>query len=185
MNLPSGVIIKPLTKHEDSRGYLTELFRSDELDFEGENFNIQQGYFSVTGSGIRRGPHQHEFQSDYFCFLDGTFLLELWDARFQGNEPHNYQLNDNNIFNKKHNLNEQVSQIVIDNVKNSYYSIEVGENNPCAVIIPPGVVHAYTNLSDHASFTLNFPDRLYKGQNKLEKVDEIRYEENPLFKERN
>ena len=47
------------------------------------------------------------------------------------------------------------------------------------VIVPPGVVHAYRCTSDATALVLNFPDQLYKGVNKAEEVDEIRYENNP------
>lgn len=182
MILPYGVLIKPLTKHTDSRGFLTELFRKDELNFEGQNFDIQQGYFSITNPGVRRGPHQHEFQSDYFCFLNGSFLLELWDVRIITKDEINItnHINLNELY-KLDSFND-IEKVKKD-VLNSYWSCEVGEDNPCVVIVPPGVIHSYTNMGDTPAFTLNFPDKLYAGQNKKEVVDEIRYEENPLFKE--
>jgi len=45
------------------------------------------------------------------------------------------------------------------------------------VVVPPGVVHAYKNIGEEVAIILNFPDRLYGGWNKEEKVDEIRYED--------
>lgn len=45
------------------------------------------------------------------------------------------------------------------------------------VIVPPGVVHAYKNIGEENAIVLNFPDRLYAGPDKKEKVDEIRYED--------
>jgi dTDP-4-dehydrorhamnose 3,5-epimerase len=56
-------------------------------------------------------------------------------------------------------------------------TIIVGETNPVVVIVPPGLVHGYVNISDKDAMVLNFPDKLYKGTNKAEAVDEIRYEE--------
>jgi len=47
------------------------------------------------------------------------------------------------------------------------------------VIVPPGVVHAYKNAGSEDAMVLNFPDRLYAGRGKKEKVDEVRYENNP------
>jgi dTDP-4-dehydrorhamnose 3,5-epimerase len=46
-------------------------------------------------------------------------------------------------------------------------------------IVPPGVVHAYKNTSDSDGLVINLPDRLYAGRGKTEKVDEIRYEDDP------
>lgn len=45
------------------------------------------------------------------------------------------------------------------------------------VIVPPGIVHAYKNTGKEDAMVLNFPDRLYAGWGKKEKVDEIRYED--------
>lgn len=52
------------------------------------------------------------------------------------------------------------------------------------VIVPPGIVHAYKNTGNEDAMVINFPDRLYSGWGKKEKIDEIRYEDDPetLFK---
>jgi len=74
-----GVIVKPLAKHSDSRGWLCELFRHDEL--EGQ-YHPAMGYVSVTETGVARGPHEHVEQSDLFGFLGpSTFKIYLWDTR--------------------------------------------------------------------------------------------------------
>ena len=52
----------------------------------------------------------------------------------------------------------------------------VGESNPMAVWIPPGVVHAYRNVGTVAGLVFNAPNRLYAGHGKKEPVDEIRHE---------
>ena len=56
--------------------------------------------------------------------------------------------------------------------------MQAGETNPISVKVPPRIVHAYKNLSDKPSIVINLPDKLYKGVNKKEAVDEIRYENN-------
>ncbi|MFA5023558.1 MAG: dTDP-4-dehydrorhamnose 3,5-epimerase family protein [Patescibacteria group bacterium] len=73
----NGVIIKKLIKNEDARGWLSEIFRNDEL-----NFNPAMAYVSLTNPGVIRGPHEHVRQSDCFIFLGpGRFCLYLWDRR--------------------------------------------------------------------------------------------------------
>src|SRR5688572_29352803 len=67
-----GVRIVPLSKYADSRGWLTELFRNDELP---EGFKPTMGYLSVTHAGAARGPHEHADQTDCFAFLSGQFEL--------------------------------------------------------------------------------------------------------------
>ena len=76
-----GVICKPLAKHRDQRGWLCELFRSDEVP---PQFLPAMAYISTTEPGIARGPHEHEDQADLFCFIGPShFLLAMWDNRPQ------------------------------------------------------------------------------------------------------
>jgi dTDP-4-dehydrorhamnose 3,5-epimerase len=73
-----GVLVRPLRRHEDSRGWLMEFFR-DDLGPEG--FRPAMGYLSVTRPGIARGPHEHRDQTDGFAFLSGEYDLFLWENR--------------------------------------------------------------------------------------------------------
>lgn len=140
-----GVVIKNLNKNEDERGWLAEIWRSDE-----SNFSPAMSYVSETKPGVIRGPHEHEFQADGFVFLGpGNFRLFLWD-------------------------NRQDSQTFKEEMQ-----IEVGENNPVFVIVPPGVVHGYKCISEKEAWCINLPDKLYAGKDKKEKVDEIRHEKDP------
>lgn len=75
----ADVIIYELKKYHDSRGWLAELFRNDELP---EEFFPVMSYISFTRPGIARGPHEHIDQADLFCFIGpSTFRLRLWDNR--------------------------------------------------------------------------------------------------------
>jgi dTDP-4-dehydrorhamnose 3,5-epimerase len=146
-----GVIWKPLRKYQDSRGWLCELFRHDELPVE---FHPTMAYISMTEPGVARGPHEHADQADYFCFLGPTnFKMYLWD-----NRP-----------NSKSYLARQVEI--------------VGADKSTALIVPPGVVHAYKNISSEPGLVFNCPNRLYKGPGRKDPVDEIRHEadKNTLF----
>lgn len=147
-----GVIIRQLSKYSDSRGWLIELYREDELD--PEYFPVMS-YISMTNPGIARGPHEHVDQTDLFGFIGpSTFKIYLWDNR-KGSPTY---------------LNKMV--------------ILAGENQPTAVLVPPGVVHAYMNVGNHPGMVTNYPNRLFAGRGKKEKVDEIRHENNPdtIFK---
>jgi len=62
--------------------------------------------------------------------------------------------------------------------KGGYEKLEVGEMNPTAVLVPPGIVHGYKCISKKDGWVINMPDKLYKGKNKKEKIDEIRWENN-------
>ena len=73
------VIVRQLNRYDDSRGWLTELFRHDELPPE---FLPVMAYISSTRPGITRGPHEHVDQADLFCFLGpSNFKLRMWDNR--------------------------------------------------------------------------------------------------------
>jgi dTDP-4-dehydrorhamnose 3,5-epimerase len=73
------VVVKPLTKFLDERGWLAELFRRDELAAE---VMPEMAYISMTQPGVARGPHEHVAQTDYFCFIGpANFKVYLWDAR--------------------------------------------------------------------------------------------------------
>ena len=74
-----GVIWRPLKKFHDSRGWLCELFRHDELPAE---FHPVMCYISATEPGVARGPHEHADQADYFCFIGpSNFKVRVWDNR--------------------------------------------------------------------------------------------------------
>jgi dTDP-4-dehydrorhamnose 3,5-epimerase len=73
------VLVRDLTKYQDKRGWLMELFRGDEIANE---FFPEMGYISQTEPSVARGPHEHRDQTDLFCFVGpSTFRLFLWDAR--------------------------------------------------------------------------------------------------------
>jgi dTDP-4-dehydrorhamnose 3,5-epimerase len=73
------VVVYPLKKFFDDRGWLAELFRNDEI---GDEFHPAMAYVSFTRPGVRRGPHEHADQADLFCFFGPSdFQLTLWDNR--------------------------------------------------------------------------------------------------------
>ena len=74
-----GVVVRKLQRFFDSRGWLTELFRQDDLEAE---FLPAMAYISSTNPGVTRGPHEHWDQADYFCFIGpSNFKLRVWDNR--------------------------------------------------------------------------------------------------------
>jgi dTDP-4-dehydrorhamnose 3,5-epimerase len=74
-----GVQWRTLPVHRDSRGWLCELFRQDEVPAD---LQPAMAYISETLPGVTRGPHEHLQQTDSFCFLGtSTFHVFLWDHR--------------------------------------------------------------------------------------------------------
>jgi dTDP-4-dehydrorhamnose 3,5-epimerase len=107
-------------------------------------------YTSLTLAGIQRGPHEHVDQSDLFVFLGpGNFKMWLWDNR-----------KDSPTY-----LNKMV-----------FFG---GGDNPLRVLVPPGVVHAYRNVSTEPAIVHNYPNQLFMGEGKRQPIDEIRHEDDP------
>ena len=106
-------------------------------------------YVSFTKPGAARGPHEHLKQTDVFCFIGpGSFKIKLWDNRRESKTYENYM------------------------------EVIGGEDNPIRVIVPTGVVHGYKNISSEVDgMVLNYPDKLYRGWDRKEEVDEVRHED--------
>lgn len=119
------------------------------LDELPEQLHPAMSYVSFTEPGISRGPHEHRDQTDIMSFLGpGNFVVKLWDNR-----------KDSNTY-------------------GNYLQLYAGQDNPFTIIVPPGVVHGYKNISLlERGMVINHPNRLYRGVEKRGKVDEIRHEE--------
>jgi dTDP-4-dehydrorhamnose 3,5-epimerase len=142
-----GVEIRRLRKYVDERGWLCELYRSDEA---ARAVLPVMSYLSVTRPGITRGPHEHREQTDWFCFLGpSNFLLVLWDNR-PGSPTLDHRMR-----------------------------MVLGEDDPAAVVVPPGVVHGYRNVGGKDGLVVNLPNRLFMGPGRAEPVDELRHESDP------
>ena len=139
-----GVEFREAVKRADQRGWLAEIFRSDEMP---PDMLPMMSYVSVTLPGVTRGPHMHNSQTDVFGFFGpGCFSIRLWDDREESA------------------------------TRGNMITRNVGERNPMIVVVPPGIVHGYTNISDIEAWVLNFPNRLFAGPGRGEPVDEVRYE---------
>ena len=131
---------------------------SDERGYLVEIFRIDNlpsklkpvmSYVSYTKPGVARGPHEHMEQTDIFYFMGpGNFKIKLWDNR-KGSPTYG-------------------------NCK----QLKGGKGNPVSLVVPPGVVHGYKNIAkNEVGMVINYPDKLYRGWSKKEKVDEIRHED--------
>ncbi|MBF0279340.1 MAG: dTDP-4-dehydrorhamnose 3,5-epimerase family protein [SAR324 cluster bacterium] len=115
-----------------------------------EKYFPAMSYISLSKANIVRGPHEHVEQTDLFAFLGpGTFEITLWDNRKESSTYWNKMV------------------------------FSAGESSPLSVLVPPGIVHAYQNLSSYEGVVLNFPNQLFMGKNKKFPVDEIRHEIDP------
>ncbi len=146
-----GVVIKKLDVFKDARGWLAEIFRSDEMGLSAQaGYKPAMAYVSETKPEVSRGPHEHKNQTDWFVFVGpGKFRVYFWDNR-----------KDSPTFGEK-------------------MEVEAGGEEIVLVIIPPGVVHGYKCVSKIPARVICLPDKLYRGEGKREEVDEIRHEEDP------
>ena len=141
------LVVRDLRKFRDERGWLSELFRRDNLQPE---FLPVMAYISSTLPGVTRGPHEHQDQADLFCFIGpSNFKLRMWDNRTDSPTYRNMM------------------------------TLIVGEDDPKAVLIPKGIVHAYQNVGTVDGIVINCPNRLYQGQHRQDPIDEIRHEDDP------
>lgn len=74
-----GVRVKPLKKHQDERGFFTEVMRKDWGDLFQSN-DFVQANLSITYPQVIRAWHRHlRGQIDYFIVLKGAIKICLWD----------------------------------------------------------------------------------------------------------
>lgn len=107
----------------------------------------RMAYVSNTNPGVVRGPHEHKHQTDVFAFIGpGDFTVSMWDTR-----------KDSSTYGNQ-------------------FVLTAGESAPKQVIVPAGVVHAYRNDSNEIGRVFNAPNQLYRGNNKANEIDEIRWE---------
>jgi dTDP-4-dehydrorhamnose 3,5-epimerase len=105
---------------------------------------------SWSHPGVTRGPHQHVGQDDYFTFAGpSNFTVYLGDDRPGSAKAARGWL------------------------------INTGEQAPTRIHVPRGVVHAYRNMGNISGLVVTVTSLLFKGEGRLNSVDEIRHELNP------
>jgi dTDP-4-dehydrorhamnose 3,5-epimerase len=75
----TGIVVKPLKRFVDERGFFTEIFRSDWKELLGED-SLQQANFSITYPSTIRAWHRHrKGQVDYFVVISGVIKICIYD----------------------------------------------------------------------------------------------------------
>lgn len=72
-----GVKVKDLSVIPDDRGYLMEMLRSDDPEFQ----QFGQVYMTVVYPGVVKAWHYHKKQTDHFVCVAGMAKVALHDAR--------------------------------------------------------------------------------------------------------
>ena len=72
-----GVRVRDLVAHQDARGALTEVLRSDWPEFT----RFGQAIFTVNLPGVIRAWHWHERQTDVIVVVGGSARVAVYDGR--------------------------------------------------------------------------------------------------------
>ncbi len=70
-----GVVVTPVDRHPDERGFFSEIVRF------GDRASFRQANHSHSRRGVLRGLHYHLEQADLWYFVRGTAQVALADLR--------------------------------------------------------------------------------------------------------
>ena len=112
----AGVVLVRLEPHRDDRGSLMETWRRVWVAGYAE---MVQSNVSRSRGGVLRGLHVHGRQADYWCVLEGTAFVGLYDLR--AGSP----------------TESAKAELRID-----------AEREPMGLYIPPGVAHGFLAETD-------------------------------------
>lgn len=73
----SGLVVKPLKRVTNERGWLLEIQRNDDPEFAG----FGQAYVTATPPGIVKAWYRHRRQVDNMAAISGTLQVALFDDR--------------------------------------------------------------------------------------------------------
>ena len=127
MELIAGVKVKDLRVVPDERGHLQELMRKDDEFFT----EFGQVYATTTHSGVVKGWHYHDQQSDNVACIRGMIKLVLYDDR------------------KSSKTKGRINEFFI------------GDQSPKLVHIPKGIFHGWKGVGEETAYIINIPDKTY------------------------
>ena len=73
----NGVVVKPLRRIPDERGFVMHMLRADDPEFE----KFGEIYFSTAYPGVIKGWHQHNEMTLNYAVVVGMIKLVLYDDR--------------------------------------------------------------------------------------------------------
>jgi dTDP-4-dehydrorhamnose 3,5-epimerase len=77
-----GIIVRPLKRFADERGFFTEIMRNDWIDVFGDD--VSQANMSISYPGVVRAWHKHEKgQIDRFLVVKGALKICAYDDETQ------------------------------------------------------------------------------------------------------
>jgi dTDP-4-dehydrorhamnose 3,5-epimerase len=115
-----GIWSRTTTRHLDERGFFSELFRLNKIEFNPVNFKQQN--LSYSEKLVRRGMHVQENQWQLVTLLSGTVIDILLDVRI-----------DSSTFGKF-----------------ARFDLGCEPNEVNQLLVSPGIAHGFGVLSDDA-----------------------------------
>lgn len=115
-----GIWSRTTTRHLDERGFFSELFRFNKLEFKPVNFKQQN--LSFSKKMVRRGMHIQENQWQLVTLLSGAVIDVLLDVRM-----------DSSTFGKF-----------------ARFDLKSGFDGVNQLLVSPGIAHGFGVLSDNA-----------------------------------
>lgn len=127
-----GVEIKELKPIMDSRGYLVEILRKDDAIFS----EFGQVMVSSLFPGVVKAWHWHHRQTDYFCVVQGSVKIVLYDPR------------------KFSQTYKEIEEYFLSPLYTTHKLLKV----------PPYVYHGYQCLGVESCVILNIPSEPYNKE---------------------
>jgi dTDP-4-dehydrorhamnose 3,5-epimerase len=115
-----GIWSRTTTRHLDERGFFSELFRLNEIEFNPVNFKQQN--LSYSKKMVRRGMHVQENQWQLVTLLSGAVIDVLLDVRI-----------NSSTFGKF-----------------ARFDLKCGSEEVSQLLLSPGIAHGFGVLSDDA-----------------------------------
>lgn len=117
---------KTIEKHEDERGFLVELFKSE---------GFGQVYYFTTKPGKTRGNHYHKRKKEFFFVLEGNGVIglhnketgELLNYEVSGEKPELIEIPLNHVHNVRNTGADDlkvvawISEVFDPNDADTYY----------------------------------------------------------------
>lgn len=140
------VPVTNLAVHDDDRGCLFETIRSDDPNF----IMFGQSYVSKTLSGVVRGFHYHDMQTDHFTVISGRAIFCFWTVPGCRDEDDHYDTGEylaKVMKEHKARWDDELSPRSYDHILNLgapwFKRIVVSGDRPVRIDVPPGVAHGY------------------------------------------
>lgn len=135
MNAP---ICKPMKVFLDDRGYLSEILRADDPDFQ----KFGQVYLSTITPGTIKAFHRHHHKTDYITCVTGQIKLVVIEAE------------DADASGKRRPI--------------KVYEYHISPIAPKLVVIPPGLWHGWMCVGSNESILINVTTEPHDPNNKDE-----------------